>query len=109
MALHHAAPSEVVDLSPLADKLKGSKTNAIARTASFEVIRLMVPAGKTIPAHEVPGEITLHCLEGHAEIELDDATVELQAGHWIYLEGGKRHAVKGIDDTSILLTILFPQ
>ena len=55
----------------------------------------------------MPGEITLHCLEGRALLQLDSETIELSTGQWLYLEGGKRHAVKGIEDTSLLLTILF--
>lgn len=107
MALHHVKPGEVADLGPLDKKHSDAKTSAIAKTNSFEAIRLIVKAGSELPAHGVTGEITLHCLEGHVALQLDDQTVELSAGQWIYLEGGRRHAVKGIEDSSLLLTILF--
>lgn len=107
MALYHVKPGEIADLAPLAEKLTDTKTNALAKTASFEAIRMVVPAGKEIPAHDVPGEITLHCLEGRALLQLDQKTLELSTGQWVYLEGGRRHAVKGIEDSSLLLTILF--
>ena len=45
MALKHAEPGEVVDLRPLGDRLAAAKTTAIVRTASFEAMRLVVPAG----------------------------------------------------------------
>ncbi|AGK56692.1 cupin [Hyphomicrobium denitrificans 1NES1] len=107
MALHHVKPGEVADLAPLGSKLCDTKTSALAKSNSFEAIRLVVPAGKEIPAHDVPGEITLHCLEGRAALQLDRETIELSAGQWAYLEGGQRHTVKGIEDSSLLLTILF--
>jgi len=107
MALHHVVPGEVAALEPLGDKLSSAKTSAIAKTSSFEAIRLIVKAGSELPSHEVPGEITLHCLEGRVALHLADKSVELSAGHWIYLEGGRRHAVKAIEDSSLLLTILF--
>jgi quercetin dioxygenase-like cupin family protein len=107
MALHHVKPGEIVDLKPLGEKLNGTKTSALAKSDSFEAIRLVVPAGKEIAAHVVPGEITLHCLEGRILLELDDETIELAASEWVYLEGGKRHALKGVEDSSLLLTILF--
>jgi len=107
MALHHVQSGEIADLAPLGEKLSDTKTSALAKSDSFEAIRLVVPAGREVPAHEVPGEITLHCLEGRALLQLDHESIELSAGQWIYLEGGKRHAVKGIDDCSLLLTILF--
>jgi quercetin dioxygenase-like cupin family protein len=31
----------------------------------------------------------------------------LNAGEWVYLDGGEPHSVKGIEDSSLLLTILF--
>lgn len=107
MALHHAKAGEVVDLRPLADKLKNAKTAAIIKTQSFEAIRLVVPAGREIPSHDVSGNITLHCLEGCVSLGLAQATIELNAGEWVYLDGGEPHSVKGVEDASLLLTILF--
>ena len=107
MALTRAQPGEVVDLRPLGERLAATKTTATVRTPSFEAIRLMVPAGTEIPTHKVPGRIMLHCLEGRVELGLGDAPVELAAGHWLYLEGGEPHSIRGIEDASLLLTILF--
>jgi quercetin dioxygenase-like cupin family protein len=107
MALKHADPGEVVDLRPHRDRLATARTSAIVRTGSFEAVRLVVPAGTEIPQHKVAGEITLHCIEGHAQLGLDGGTVDLRAGGRVYLEGGEPHSVKGIEDTSLLLTILF--
>jgi quercetin dioxygenase-like cupin family protein len=107
VALHHAKPGEVVDLRPLGNKLKNEKTAAIIKTESFEAVRLVVLAGKEIPSHEVSGNITLHCLEGRILLGLAQSSVELNAGQWVYLDGGEAHSVKGIEDSSLLLTILF--
>lgn len=107
MALHHAKPGEVIDLQPLGPKLKETKSSAFIKSEHFEAIRLIVRAGTEIPAHEVSGNITLHCLEGRVEIGLDDSAIDLKADQWVYLEGGESHSVKGIEDSSLLLTILF--
>jgi quercetin dioxygenase-like cupin family protein len=107
MALKHAAPGEVVDLRPLGPRLFTARTQAIVRTSSFEAVRLVVPAGVEIPSHRVPGRITLQCIEGHAQLGLSDETTDLRAGDWVYLDGNERHSVKGIEDASLLLTILF--
>jgi quercetin dioxygenase-like cupin family protein len=107
MALKHAEPGEVVDLRPLGDGLAAAKTRAIVRTGSFEAVRLVVPAGGEIPSHKVGGRITLHCIEGHAQLGLAGGVVDLRAGDWLYLEGGEPHSLKGIEDASLLLTILF--
>jgi quercetin dioxygenase-like cupin family protein len=107
MALKHAEPGEVVDLRPLGESLGDAKTRAIVRTGSLEAVRLVVPAGTEIPSHRVDGEITLHCIEGHAQLDLAGGAVDLRMGDWVYLAGGTPHSVRGIEDASLLLTILF--
>lgn len=107
MALKHARPGEVVDLRPLGPRITAAKTSAIVRTSSFEMVRLVVPAGTVIPSHKVSGQITLHCVEGHVQVGLTGNTLDMKAGDWIYLEGCAPHSVKGIEDASLLLTILF--
>lgn len=107
MALKHARAGEVVNLSPLAAGLREARTEAIVKSNSFEAVRLVVHAGRVIPPHKVPGQITLHCLEGRVEIGLNDTSLELGPNEWVYLDGGEPHAVRGIEDSSLLLTILF--
>ena len=107
MAVHHARAGEIVDLRPLGAELKRARTTAIVKSEMFEAIRLILHAGTDIAAHSVPGAIMLHCLEGHVLLGLTDSTLELSAGEWVYLDGGARHSVKGIEDSTLLLTILF--
>ena len=48
----------------------------------------------------------LHCLEGRIVLGLIDTVLEMSAGRWVYLNGGVRHSVKGVEESSLLLTIL---
>lgn len=107
MALKHAKPGEVANLSPLGSRLAATRTHAIVCTSSFEAVRLIVLAGTELPSHKVPGRIMLHCIEGYARLELTDETIDLRAGDWVYLDGDVPHSLKGIEDASLLLTILF--
>ena len=107
MAVPHAKAGEVVDLRPLGAELSSSRTTAIMKSEEFEAVRLIVRAGATIPAHQVAGNIMLHCLEGRVQLGLPDSTLELAADQWVYLDGGVSHWVKGVEDSSLLLTILF--
>lgn len=108
MAIHHASPGEVFDLLSLGSNLKDARTTAIVKSESFEVVRLIVHADVDIKTHQVDGPIMLHCLEGKALLGLHDKTLELSGGQWVYFEGGVPHSIRGIQDTSLLLTILFP-
>jgi quercetin dioxygenase-like cupin family protein len=105
MALQHASPGQVLDVHPLGVNLSAEKTSALFKSIDLEVMRLVLLAGKSLPPHKVPGEITIHCLEGSLDVELDDATVRLEAGELIFLAGNAKHGVKAATDASALVTI----
>ena len=107
MAQNHAKPGEVVDLRPLGPNLGDAKTTALVKADRFEAIRLIVKAGAEIPPHHVAGNIMLHCLEGHVLLGRAHSDVQLTSGDWLYLDGGDMHSLKALQNSSLLLTILF--
>lgn len=108
MALYHASSGEVVDLGSLRSELANTSTRALVKTDSFEAIHLIVRAGGEMPPHKVSGQFTLQCLAGHVRLELAESSVELSAGQWVFFDGGVMHSVVGIEDSALLLTIMFP-
>jgi quercetin dioxygenase-like cupin family protein len=109
MALPHAKPGEVVDVRPLGSGLASAQTKALIRAEQVEVIRLVVPAGKEIEEHQAKGEIVVQCLEGRVAFTAFGKTQTLEAGKLLYLPTGEPHTVKGVEDASLLLTILLPK
>lgn len=107
MATRHADPGEKVDLETWADDLPEARTKVIARTDRMELIRLFLPAGKELSRHQVPGPLTVHCLRGRAEFTAMGATQPLEPGQLLYLMPQEPHAVKAVEDTVILLTLIF--
>lgn len=112
MALHHASPGEVVDLSRPANSSAQAPdqpgTRAIVKTDRFEAIRLVLAQGESIPAHEVASEITLHCLEGAVSVSLADQTLALHAGQWVYFDENSVHGINADTDAVLLMTIMLP-
>jgi quercetin dioxygenase-like cupin family protein len=106
MALSHAASGEKVHLPSLASAPAGGKTSALVKTDRFEAVHLVLRSGSHIPSHAVGGYMTLHCLEGTIVLDAD-RRIELGPGDWVYLERGEAHAVAALEDSSLLLTILF--
>lgn len=106
MAIPHAIPGQVVDVRPMGASLATTKTSTLVKTQRLEVIRLIVTAGKEIPPHQVSGEITVQCLEGKVAFMAEGKTQVLEAGQMLYLAGGQSHALQGIEDSSVLVTIL---
>lgn len=108
MAIPHAKPCEVIDLSPSESKNSESQTTTLFKTGHVEVLRLVLPAGKRIEPHEVAGEVIVQCLEGTVEFEARGKQQLLTPGTLLYLLGGDKHAVRAVDASVMLLTILLP-
>ncbi|MEO9132171.1 MAG: cupin domain-containing protein [Sphingomonas sp.] len=105
MALHHAISGEIVHLSPL--NTPSTRTAALVKSPAFEAIHLVVKAGETIPAHHVDGTMTLYCIEGAVAVDVDGEAVEMRTHDWLYLDPHVPHALRGLADSGLLLTILF--
>ncbi len=106
MSLHHVASGEVTSLAPLGELTADTKTHTLAKTPSLEVIRLVLPAGKKIPEHHAPGEITVHCLEGRVVFSVGPREHFLIPGDWLYLDAAQPHALLALEDSSLLVTML---
>jgi quercetin dioxygenase-like cupin family protein len=109
VAIPHAQPGEVVDVRPLGAALASSQTQTLLRAEQVEVRRLVVPAGQDIAEHKAKGEIVVHCLEGRVAYTAFGKTHPLEAGKLLYLPTGAPHSVKGVEDASLLVTVLLPK
>ncbi|WP_454733467.1 MULTISPECIES: cupin domain-containing protein [Cupriavidus] len=106
MAQHHAAPGEIVKLRPQGAALRQTQNLTLVRAPDLQVMRLVLLAGKSLPAHSVPGALTVHCLEGAIEMEAHGSTQRMEAGDLMFVAAGAPHALRGIEDASLLVTLL---
>ena len=106
MAIAHVASGQIVDVLPLAERLSEARTVALFKTEGLEVMRVVMPAHKTMPSHRVRGEITIHCLEGEIDFSMDGQSQRLKAGELVWLEGNVDHALTAVRDSSLLVTIV---
>ena len=105
MALHHATPGEIVDVRPLGAKLKQGINATLVLTEHLQVFRFVLPAGEEFADHKVRGEVIVQCLEGEVEFTSYGKAQLLRSGEMVYLAGDDPHALKGIQDASVLVTI----
>ena len=106
MSLHHAASGEIVDVRPLGKKLKQEIPITLVKTPRLQVFRYVLLAGKEFAEHKVSGGITIQCLEGALELTSHGRTQMLRTGELVYLAGDVPHALKGVEDASVLVTIV---
>jgi quercetin dioxygenase-like cupin family protein len=109
MTAPQANVGELVDIRPLGSAATSSQRTILLRAEQVEIVRLAVPAGKEISEHKAKGEIVVQCLEGQVAYNVFGKTLTLEAGKLLYMPVGEPHSVKGIEDASLLLTILLPK
>ena len=101
------APDRVLHL-PLGNVAGDAKSAMLLKSDGLELIRLVIPAGKEIPPHRAPGEITVQCIQGLVSFEHDGHALKLRPGDLLHLCPQETHALKGIEDSSVLVTRLRP-
>lgn len=106
MALVHAQPLDIINVQPLGGRLHEVKTHSLLKTRKLQLMRLVLAAGQSVPEHQVPGEIIIHCLEGEAVVSTPGLSRTLGAGELMALPGGAPHALKASTAASLLVTIL---
>ncbi len=109
MATHHAAEAEVVDLATWSDGLPEGGSQAIAKVEHLELARLVVGAGKQMHRAgycSVDGPVVIQCLAGEIGVKTPGAAQRLRAGQLLYLLDGTDHAITGLVDSVLLLTIV---
>lgn len=107
MATRHVKPGEIVNLKTWADDQPDARTKAIVKSEEMELIRLSLPAGKEIANHKVSGPITVHCIKGRVEFTAMGATQEISQGELLHLMPGEPHSVIAVENSVVLLTIIF--
>ncbi len=107
MSTQQANSNKAIRL-PLGNAIYRSMTSTIVKTDAMELTRWVLPAGKSIPTHNVPGEITVQCLEGRVAFKAGGKTQDIKAGYLLFLSAGEIHSVTAVEDSTLLVTQLLP-
>lgn len=106
MSLHHATSGELIDVRPLGPRISATASTALVRTDDIEVMRMVLPKGKSIPEHQIPGGLTIQCIEGTVEIQTEEHLLVMQAGQLVLIGDRAPYAIRALEDSSLLTTIL---
>ena len=109
MAIPHARSGQIVHLLTRDGTLPTGVSHALFKSGQLEVMRLSLPRGKSFPPHRVAGEVTMQVLEGRVEIDVGGIPQILGAGQLMHLEGDLEHSLRGVEDASVLVTIVLGQ
>lgn len=106
MALKHAAAGEAVDLRPLGLVSPPPERTPSSASSSFEAVRLVVPV-ETDLAQGPESRITSNASRGTPNSGCPTRQSTCGRAIGFDLDGDESHSVKGMEDASLLLTILF--
>lgn len=105
MAIPHVQAGQVIDIAPLGAELSRQRTSALFKSEDLEVMRLVLPRGAGLPPHKVPGEVTIHAIEGRLRVTIDGTERELRGGQMVWLRREAVHALVALEDASALVTV----
>lgn len=108
MAMPRVKQGELIGVRPLGEALRDSKSVTLMRSAHLEVVRLVLPAGKHIPEHRAPGEITVQCLEGVVKFGTGAGAQLMRGGDMLFLLAGEPHWLEAVENASVLVTLYLP-
>jgi nucleotide-binding universal stress UspA family protein/quercetin dioxygenase-like cupin family protein len=103
-----AKPGEVVDARPLGNALLSTPTRKLAASNGIEILHLILPAGKELFEFRSRGTSVAHCLEGRVAVIAFGKTQILEPGRLMYLPKDEPRTLKGVEDSSLLLTTMVP-
>jgi quercetin dioxygenase-like cupin family protein len=106
MALPHAQPLDVINVSPLGDGLEAAVSTSLIKTDRVQLLHLVLRAHQDQPEHHVEDECTIHCLEGDVEVVTPGGTRRLRPGNLVLLPGGQKHALRARTACAVLVTLL---
>ncbi len=106
MALPHLKSAQPVDIRPLGERLIHERSIALVKTEDLELMRIVLLAGKSMPSHRVPGEITIHCIEGRLDVSSEGNSHVLEGGQLLFLANNAEHTILALEDCSALVTIV---
>ncbi|TWU08510.1 cupin domain-containing protein [Stieleria varia] len=94
-------PIELLHIEPGVEP----KPQLLLQNDSFKLMRLVLPAGKSIPEHKAPKEITVDCLAGAIDFTTRHETHRMTTGMLLHLDAGELHSLTAIEDAIVLVTL----
>ena len=92
-------------MRPLGAALAQASSTAILKAGQLEVMRIVLPTGKSLPEHMTRGEATVQCIEGEVEFQGRNGAQRMHPGDFVHLEPRALRALTAVQDASLLVTL----
>ncbi len=102
--LEPAQAIPIVDLAEVAEAATLSRV--LVRSAGGSVTLFAFARGQELSEHTAPFEALVHVLEGQLELLIGGKSVHASPGNIVLMPADIPHALRALDDTKMLLTML---
>src|SRR3954447_7895254 len=78
----------------------GRHTRTLIKDADLRVVLVALRAGARLEEHHAPGRITIHALDGHVQVGVAGASIDLHRGQIVTLGPTIRHDVGALVESA---------
>jgi len=110
-----AAPYLEFDLARETEQLhrepgwqSGQNARTLVKFADLRIVLTTLKAHSRIPGHQTRGRISIQTISGHLHVRAQGRTFDLPPGGLLALDQDVPHDVEALEDSSLLLTIAWP-
>lgn len=100
-----AVSARIVEVEPLGFRSSPELMATLIQTRKLKVIHLEVSQGMTVPQHEFPGEMIIHCLEGRVSLTSSRGAYALCGGQLLGYVSDEPFSIQGVEDAALLIFI----
>jgi quercetin dioxygenase-like cupin family protein len=108
-ALKFHLADELRELQKDLGRASGGRTaKTLTKSAGLRATLVSLEAGTTLEPEAAAGEATLHVLQGHIQVLVDEERIELAPGDVLALSENLREPVLATERSAFLLTVAWP-
>lgn len=101
-------PASVIDtLEPRVPE-SGIHSRTLHSSADAKVVHFAFAAGEELSEHTASRPATIQVISGRFELFLAGDRVDAGPGVWVYMERGLPHALRALEPSTMLLTLIGP-
>ncbi len=87
----------------------GRNSKTLVKNEDFRIVLVVLEANALLHEHKATGRISVQTLSGHIQMHVQDKVFDLPTGHLLALDRALAHDVKALEDSTFMLTIVWPE
>ena len=108
-ALRFDVLEEVERLRRTTPRGHGHGAITLARYPDLRIVLIALWSGARIQEHATEGRVSIQCIDGRVRMRVAGSELELEPGQLITIDRDVPHDIVAVRDSSVLLTVAWPE